>query len=84
MLFTLSVRQIASICRGGGNLACRCGGPFVSRLVVSILSSALKPGSRRFMSIFASTWALLVAGLVFALPMLYLRVYNTTVDEVVL
>ncbi|KAF8508521.1 major facilitator superfamily domain-containing protein [Gautieria morchelliformis] len=34
-----------------------------------------------FMNIFASTWALLVAGLVFALPMLYLRVRNTTTLE---
>ncbi|GJJ13814.1 hypothetical protein Clacol_008071 [Clathrus columnatus] len=34
-----------------------------------------------FMSIFASTWALLVAGLIFALPMLYLRVHDTTPFE---
>ena len=33
------------------------------------------------MNIFASTWALLVAGLIFALPMLYLRVRNTTTLE---
>ena len=33
------------------------------------------------MSIFASTWALLVAGLIFALPMLYFRVRNTTTLE---
>ncbi|KZW00733.1 MFS general substrate transporter [Exidia glandulosa HHB12029] len=31
-----------------------------------------------YMNIFLSTWALLVGGLVFALPMLYLRVKNTT------
>lgn len=30
------------------------------------------------MNIFVSTWVLLVAGLVFALPMLYLRVKNHT------
>ena len=30
---------------------------------------------------FISTWALLVAGLLFALPMLYTRVQNTTEDE---
>jgi hypothetical protein len=30
------------------------------------------------MTMFISTWALLVAGLVFALPMLYLRVKNHT------
>ncbi|KAG8908081.1 hypothetical protein FRB99_000525 [Tulasnella sp. 403] len=34
-----------------------------------------------YMNIFASTWALLVAGLVFALPMLYTRVKNTTQAE---
>jgi len=33
------------------------------------------------MSMFASTWVLLAAGLVFALPMLYLRVRNTTALE---
>lgn len=32
----------------------------------------------RYMQIFASTWALLVAGLLFALPMLYFRVKNHT------
>ena len=31
-----------------------------------------------FMNIFISTWVLLVAGLLFALPMLVLRVKNTT------
>jgi len=34
-----------------------------------------------FMNMFASTWALLVAGLFLALPMLYMRVHNTTVLE---
>jgi len=34
-----------------------------------------------FMNMFASTWVLLAAGLTFALPMLYLRVRNTTVLE---
>ncbi|KAI5120860.1 hypothetical protein M0805_008233 [Coniferiporia weirii] len=34
-----------------------------------------------FMNIFLSTWALLVAGLVFMLPMLYLRVTNHTERE---
>ena len=33
------------------------------------------------MNIFLSTWTLLVAGLIFALPMLYLRVRNTTTLE---
>ena len=33
-----------------------------------------------FMNIFVSTWALLVAGLIFALPMIYLRVTDHT-DE---
>ncbi|KAG8908079.1 hypothetical protein FRB99_000523 [Tulasnella sp. 403] len=38
-----------------------------------------------YMNIFASTWALLIAGLVFALPMLYTRVKSTTTveDEVI-
>lgn len=30
------------------------------------------------MNVFMSTWALLVAGLVFALPMIYMRVTNHT------
>ena len=30
------------------------------------------------MNIFISTWVLLVAGLVFALPMIYIRVKDTT------
>jgi hypothetical protein len=34
-----------------------------------------------FMNIFASTWALLVAGLIFALPMIHLRVKETTDEE---
>jgi len=34
-----------------------------------------------YINIFASTWALLLAGLVFALPMLYLRVRDTTLLE---
>ncbi len=34
----------------------------------------------RFMNIFISTWVLLVAGLVFALPMIHMRVKDTT-DE---
>ncbi|KAF8525090.1 MFS general substrate transporter [Hysterangium stoloniferum] len=34
-----------------------------------------------FMNIFISTWALLAAGLIFALPMLYLRVHDTTTLE---
>ncbi|KAI0317919.1 MFS general substrate transporter [Amylostereum chailletii] len=34
-----------------------------------------------YMNIFLSTWALLVAGLVFALPMIYLRVKNHTDPE---
>ena len=32
----------------------------------------------RYMNIFISTWVLLVAGLVFTLPMIYLRVKDTT------
>ena len=32
----------------------------------------------RFMNIFLSTWALLVAGLLCALPMVHFRVTNTT------
>jgi hypothetical protein len=32
----------------------------------------------RYMNMFISTWVLLVAGLVFALPMIYLRVKDTT------
>jgi len=38
-----------------------------------------------FMNIFASTWALLAGGLVFALPMIYLRVKNHTdlEDEII-
>jgi hypothetical protein len=32
----------------------------------------------RFMNIFLSTWTLLVAGLIFALPMIHLRVKNHT------
>lgn len=35
----------------------------------------------RFMNIFISTWVLLVAGLVFALPMIHMRVKDTT-DEI--
>lgn len=31
-----------------------------------------------FLNVFMSTWALLVAGLVFALPMIYMRVTNHT------
>jgi len=34
-----------------------------------------------YMNIFVSTWVLLVAGLLFALPMLYLRVKNHTEPE---
>ncbi|KAJ7228968.1 MFS general substrate transporter [Mycena pura] len=34
-----------------------------------------------FMNVFASTWALCAAGLVFALPMIYLRVKETTALE---
>lgn len=34
------------------------------------------------MNIFVSTWVLLVVGLIFALPMLYLRVHDhTTLEE---
>jgi len=33
---------------------------------------------RRYMNMFLSTWILLVAGLVFALPMIYLRVKDHT------
>ncbi|KAF5361662.1 hypothetical protein D9758_007317 [Tetrapyrgos nigripes] len=36
-----------------------------------------------YMNIFISTWVLLVAGLLFALPMLYLRVQNHTVEEII-
>lgn len=38
----------------------------------------------RFMNVFLSTWALLVSGLVFALPMIFLRVkeHTDSVDEV--
>jgi len=34
-----------------------------------------------YMNIFISTWVILVSGLVFALPMIYLRVTNTTDPE---
>jgi len=34
-----------------------------------------------FMNIFASTWALLVAGLIFSLPMIHLRVKQTTHED---
>ena len=35
----------------------------------------------RFMNIFISTWVLLVAGLVFALPMIHMRVKETTEES---
>jgi len=34
-----------------------------------------------YMNMFASTWALLVAGLLLALPMIHTRVQNTTEEE---
>ena len=42
----------------------------------------MRPSSppSRYMNIFISTWVLLVAGLVFALPMIHMRVKETT-DE---
>ena len=39
----------------------------------------------RFMNVFISTWVLLAAGLVFALPMIHLRVKNhTSLEEEVM
>lgn len=35
----------------------------------------------RYMNIFISTWVLLVAGLIFALPMIYMRVTDTTEED---
>lgn len=37
----------------------------------------------RFMNIFISTWALLMAGLVCALPMIYFRIRNHTEEAIV-
>lgn len=34
--------------------------------------------THRFMNMFISTWVLLVAGLIFALPMIHMRVKDTT------
>ena len=34
-----------------------------------------------YMTMFASTWALAVAGLLLALPMIYTRVHDTTEEE---
>lgn len=36
----------------------------------------------RYMTIFISTWVLLTAGLVFALPMIHWRVMDHTEDEI--
>ncbi|CAG8616291.1 15059_t:CDS:2 [Acaulospora colombiana] len=40
--------------------------------------SLVNDGHKAYMNIFISTWVLLVAGLIFALPMLYLRVKEHT------
>jgi hypothetical protein len=44
----------------------------------SILCGA---GSYRYKNIFYSTWGLLLAGLVFALPMMHMRIKDFTTDE---
>jgi hypothetical protein len=51
---------------------------FLHRIYRIRNTSSCRP---RFMNMFLSTWALLVTGLIFVLPMLYLRVRNTTVLE---
>ena len=35
----------------------------------------------RYLNIFYSTWGLLLAGLVFALPMMHMRIKDITTDE---
>lgn len=37
--------------------------------------------SLRYMNLFLSTWAILIAGLVFSLPMIHLRVKDHTDDD---
>ena len=37
--------------------------------------------SKRYLNIFYSTWGLLLAGLVFALPMMHMRIKDYTTDE---
>ena len=43
--------------------------------------SDLMLSSKRYLNIFYSTWGLLLAGLVFALPMMHMRINDHTTDE---
>ena len=45
------------------------------------LTADTVPSLLRFMNMFLSTWVLLVAGLIFALPMLHMRVDDHTDDD---
>ena len=58
------------------SIACALGG-----LLTCAHACAATAHARRYMNIFISTWVLLVAGLVFALPMIHMRVKETTEES---
>lgn len=62
-------------------MAWRRGGAAVRPLPVSITLGLRLPQNNSFMNMFLSTWVLLVAGLLFALPMIHMRVQDHTDDE---
>lgn len=62
----------------------RCWCPVSKTLLphTSILLSLLTFCGYRYLNIFYSTWGLLLGGLVFALPMMHMRILDHTTDVV--
>ena len=58
------------------SIACALGG-----LLTCAHACAATVRARRYMNIFISTWVLLVAGLLCALPMIHMRVQDHTEDD---
>ena len=52
--------------------------PWKCRKYRRLVLTPLTDSDPRYMNLFLSTWALLVAGLVFSLPMIHLRVKDHT------
>lgn len=74
-------RQIHPVSWCGGYLAWRCCRTAVRDELRNPLRFRANAHSDRFMNIFISTWVLLVAGLLFALPMIHMRVKNHTEED---
>ena len=56
--------------------------PFTTQFGFAYLVLLLTFCGHRYLNIFYSTWGLLLAGLVFALPMMHMRIQDHTTDVV--